>query len=128
MTICELMKLWSKWANGGALAIAKPQENVLHGWVHGQVKGRAVYCSGIPADADFGDLSPDQLFVGVERAVAKLPKRQREAVVLEFLREPNANHEEKGLMMRPPCTRVTFTRHLNSALNQLAVDLNVDNV
>ena len=126
MTIVDLLTAWGRWSRGGTLGLRYGKENVLYGLMMGRVRGLPVYCSAIPQGVDFGSRSPDDMFVGVERAIAKLSKRRREAIVLEFLRAPNATQEEKGYLMRPPCSRVSYTLHLNSALNQLAIDLNVD--
>lgn len=126
MTVKEILKCWARWARGG-FCVRSGQENVLYRLMTGQVVGRSGKFVGLPAGIELGGRSVDAFFVEVERAIGRLPKRQREAVLLAFLHEPDLFHDQLARLMSPPCNRVTYSRHLNSALNQLANDLGVDN-
>lgn len=118
MKIEELLSAWARWCLGdGHFSVAGT--NVLYNWMHGVVSGRTCR-SFVPFGVDMGSLSPDALFCEVERAVAGLPRRQREAVRVEFLSGRECTQMDKARSMQPPCSQSVYSRHLNLALNQLA--------
>lgn len=61
----------------------------------------------------------DERYLIVDKAIARLPKRRREAVMIEYLFCVNGNQEDKASYMRPAVKRNTYAELLKFAKIQL---------
>ncbi|ULJ67892.1 hypothetical protein [Wielerella bovis] len=120
MEIDVLLKLWGAWSRGGFEARVSGSLSPIARLMCGVVSGKP--CSVVlPVGVVWlNDDNLDDIMVTVERAIARLPRRRREAVRVEFYLAPRASQMEKGAMLSPPVGQSMYCQHLNFALKQLS--------
>lgn len=123
LTVEKLLRGWGIWLRYSkikadqypVMAVSK-----IYRMMEGQTGLAAPrYQSVIPVGVELNDES-DKLYSVVDKAVAALPRRRREAVMVEFVWCINGRQEDKGQYMSPAVKQNTFSELIKFALNQIA--------
>lgn len=117
----DVLSAWGRWRRGGlsprVLQSVHPLARLMSGVVAGKPCSVAlpVAFAWLPCD----DAVIDAFMLRVDRAVAALPQRRKEALIVAFCVSPSTPQSFQATLMSPKCSQSVFSRHLNLALKQL---------
>lgn len=130
----RLLSEWGYWLRNSEVAGPKNYPVMAVSKLNLMIAGRmeVVYNKPILGSVELVNVELNELadkrYAVIDRAIARLPKRRREAVMIEFFFCVNGTQEEKASYMTPPVKQNTYSELLNFALIQLSAQADVKNL